>query len=189
MKLFISPHCDDETLFGAFTILREQPYVMIVYDGYVQQKRGLPVTMLQRRQESIAALDILGIPVNKILFGGLHDSRDVDVTGLGDLIYAATSNLKLDEIYLPAFEKDGHHQHNLVAQVRFTRSIGLTRVKRYMTYTSKGKSVSSNPVPINDPMWIAKKLQALACYTSQMCLDPRMGCRPHFLRSQEEFYA
>jgi LmbE family N-acetylglucosaminyl deacetylase len=189
MKLFVSPHNDDETLFGAFTILREQPVVLIVFDSYVQQKRGLPGWMHQRRNESIAALKILGIPENKILFGCLNDSRDVDVTRLGDLIYAATSNLKLDEIYLPAFEENGHHQHNLVAHVTFPRSIGIVPVKRYLTYTTKGKSVSNNPVSIENPIWIAKKLQALACYTSQMNLDPRMGCWPHFLRSQEEFYA
>ena len=189
MKLFVSPHNDDETLFGAFTILREQPYVMIVYDGYVQQKRGLPVTMLQRRQESIAALSILGIPLNKILFGFLDDSRDVDVTGLGDLIYIATSNLKLDEIFLPAFEENGHLQHNLVARVEFKNKLATVPIQRYLTYTSKGKSVSSNPVKVTDPMWIAKKLQALSCYTSQMSLDPHMGCAAHFLRSQEEFYA
>lgn len=189
MKLFVSPHNDDETLFGAFTILREQPYVMIVYDGYVQQKRGLPVTMLQRRQESIAALNILGIPINKILFGCLDDSKDVDVTRLGDLIYIATSNLKLDEIFLPAFEENGHPQHNLVARAEFKNKLVTVPIQRYLTYTSKGKSVSSNPVKVTDPMWIAKKLQALVCYTSQMSLDPRMGCWPHFLRSQEEFYA
>ena len=189
MKLFISPHCDDETLFGAFTILREQPYVMIVYDGYVQQKRGLPVTMLQRRQESIAALDILGIPLNKILFCALDDSKEYTEREIGERIITGChiADFQPEEIFMPTNEIKGHRQHNLVARAGLLGI--LPKITRYMTYTEMGKSVSGKPVVVENPMWIAKKLQALACYTSQMCLEPRMGCAAHFLRSQEEFYA
>ena len=189
MKLFVSPHCDDESLFGAFTILREQPYVMIVYDGYVQKQRGFSVTAYQRRQESIAALNILGIPMNKILFCALDDSKEYTEREIGERIATGyhIADFLPEEIFMPAIELGGHRQHNLVARAGLLRI--LPKITRYMTYTDNGKSMSDKPVVVENPMWIAKKLQALACYTSQMSLDPRMGCWPHFLRSQEEFYA
>ena len=41
-NLFISPHNDDETLFGAFTLCREAAdiQVVVVFDGHVQASRG-----------------------------------------------------------------------------------------------------------------------------------------------------
>jgi LmbE family N-acetylglucosaminyl deacetylase len=48
MNLFISPHCDDETLFGAYTIMNEKPKV------YIWE------TTPERLNESIEALKILG---------------------------------------------------------------------------------------------------------------------------------
>ena len=189
MKLFVSPHCDDETLFGAFTILREQPYVMIVYDGYVQQNRGLSVTPMERRQESIAALNILGIPMNKILFCALDDSKEYTEREIGERLITGCliADFQPEEIFMPAHELRGHRHHNLVARAGLLEI--LPKITRYMTYTDHGKSVSNKPVIVENPLWIARKLLALACYTSQMSLDPRMGCWPHFLRSQEEFYA
>jgi hypothetical protein len=44
VKVFLSPHHDDETLFGAFTLLRERPLVVIVTDSYVQFNRGDGIT-------------------------------------------------------------------------------------------------------------------------------------------------
>ena len=88
-----------------------------------------------------------------------------------------------DKIYAPAFEKDGHAQHNLVAE-----ACNGIATERYLTYTSAGKSTSSREVKIERPEWIAKKLRAMACYESQMSLDPRMGCWPHFVRGIQEYY-
>ena len=60
MKLFLSPHPDDETLFGAFTLMREKPLVVIITDSYIQQNRGENITPQQRFQESVNAMKILG---------------------------------------------------------------------------------------------------------------------------------
>lgn len=181
MKLFVAPHNDDEILWGAFTLLREKPLVLIVFDGYVQGQRGAPVTADQRRKESMAALEVLGL-VGHLRF---LNFRDDDPTVTEQMVARRIAALGAEEIYAPAFEPGGHHQHNLVANA----CNGLPVVKRYLTYTPAGKSTSAQEVPILDGSWIALKLRALACYASQHALDPRMGCWPHFLRDQREYYA
>ncbi len=179
MTVFVSPHNDDEVLFGAFTLLRERPLVLVAYDSYVQANRGLKVTAEQRRAETEAACEVLGV-IPRFL-GWRDDDLAINPLRLG----AEIERLAPDEVYGPAFEVKGHPQHNFVAGALN----GLRGVKRYLTYTAEGKSTSQNEVPICQGDWIGKKLKALSCYTSQFDLDPRMGCYPHFLRDQREYYA
>lgn len=176
MKLFVSPHNDDEALFGALTLLREKPLVVVVFDSYIQQNRGNRVTWEQRRDETRAACGILGCEVRYLGF------RDDDLTVTAGSIAHWIEALGPSEVWAPAYEPGGHHQHNLVARA-CDKLPGLTR---YLTYTVVGKS-KGREVPVLEPSWIGKKLQALACYESQW--DPRLGCWPHFLREQMEYYA
>ncbi len=178
MKLFVSPHCDDAELFACFTLLREKPLVIVVFDGYVQAARRLAVTWDQRRRETRAACAILDVEVR---FLGCRDDFPPDARSLNAMLASYYG----DAIYAPASETDGHAQHNLVAEA----CMGLPVIENYMTYTTRGKSTSDRPVPILDGSWIALKHKALACYESQMSLDPRMGCAPHFLRDMTEYYA
>jgi LmbE family N-acetylglucosaminyl deacetylase len=190
MKIFVSPHNDDETLFGAFTILREKPHVVIVYDSYVQKNRGFLPTVDQRRRESLDALEILGVPKEHVHFLGFRDDCTVSSSDIARRIELLTGGEKIEELFLPAQEADGHPQHNIVSGVHFYG--GLVSVPlpcHYLTYTFNGKSKSGLCVPLEHPGWIKKKLQALACYESQFSLEFGMGCWPHFLRSQEEYYA
>lgn len=178
-SIFLSPHNDDETLFGAFTLLREKPLVVIVFDSFVQPSRGNPGTeWTVRRAESIAACKILGCEVE---FLGFSDGDDhVSADAIRRRINVA--GLMRQKVFAPAVELGGHAQHNLVAA-----SIeNGPKVTRYMTYTPAGKSTSGHVVPILEPGWIGLKLQALACYGSQWA--PRLGCYPHFLRDQTEYY-
>jgi LmbE family N-acetylglucosaminyl deacetylase len=80
VAIFISPHNDDETLFGAFTILRTLPLVVVVFDSYAQEQRGNPVTWRQRRAETLAACEILGV---RAIFLGFSDA-DPSITA-GDV--------------------------------------------------------------------------------------------------------
>lgn len=180
--VFISPHDDDHALFGAFTCLRETPILVVVYDGYRQASRGLAVTAEDRMAETMRAAEILGCG------GPLRlGFRDDDPTVTSDRIRARAgevlNGLRPHEIYAPAIEEGGHAQHNTVAEAFHDRAW-----KQYLTYTTAGKSESPFMVPILEASWIEKKLLALACYKSQFNLDPRMGCWPHFLRNQEEYY-
>ncbi len=184
MSVFISPHDDDHALFGAFTCLREHPVLVVVFDGHVQQQRGLPVTCQERAAETEAAARILGC--SRVVRLGFSDAgplpRPADIL---QAIHDKVPAIHRGCWFLPAEEEDGHDQHNLVAQITPV----LKNCTPYLTYTRNGgKSTSDKPVQIEHGDWIASKLLALACYKSQMNMDPRMGCAEHFLRSQEEYY-
>lgn len=213
MKLFISPHNDDETLFGAFTILREKPMVVIVFDSYVQPSRGLPYCSWQdRRRESVKALAELGIAAGEwwnhkdaladmkrpssmdvkenyaIQFLGIHDS-DSDAIAFPKIcqgLYNMPQH-EFEEIYFPALEPNGHAQHNLVAHAVEGIFTDSAKLIPYLTYTrTRGKSRNSEPVSCT-PAMLAAKHRALACYESQM--NPATGCDSWFTGDVLEYYA
>jgi LmbE family N-acetylglucosaminyl deacetylase len=173
VRLFISPHNDDETLFGAFTILREQPLVLIVYDSWAQFRRGDPPTAEQRRGESMAAMRILGAGTE---FCGLSD----ETADPEECAAALRPYVGAREVWAPAFERNGNRHHNLIARVADSL---FPNSQRYMTYTSTGKSTGI-PAPI-EAGWTTKKLRALACYESQVEL---LRTREFFLNDQREYY-
>lgn len=182
MSIFVSPHDDDHALFGAFTCLREHPILVVVFDGHLQGQRGLPVTWQERASETAIAADIL--ECSRVVRLGFSDAGRMPSPAM--IMEAIRMHISgLDHLYIPAIEDDGHEQHNRVGGLcEFS-----TPHTRYATYTRNGgKTVTASPVPILKGEWIASKLQALSVYKSQMNMDPRMGCAPHFLRSQEEYY-
>jgi LmbE family N-acetylglucosaminyl deacetylase len=173
MNIFISPHNDDEVLFGTFTLLRERPMVVVVYDSYTQFRRGDPITAHQRRKESIRAMEILGIDV---AFCGLSD-EGVDAE---ECAAALAPYRDAGKVWAPAFEKDGNRHHNLIARVADSL---FPQSQRYLTYTLAGKS-RGVPVPYQ-PEWIAKKLLALASYESQIELP---ATAEFFMNDLHEYY-
>ena len=80
MKLFVSPHNDDAVLFGAFTLLRERPVVLTVFDSYVQVARGFKLADFSaRRNEDVRAVrDVLGCAIQ---FAAVRD----DIPGADSL--------------------------------------------------------------------------------------------------------
>lgn len=177
MKLFVSPHNDDETIFGAFTILRERPLVVVVFDSFIQPARGIPgTTAAERRAETAAACQILGVECQ---FIGYRDDQPPHA----DAIRGRLELFGVAEVWAPCTEMDGHEHHNLVARA----CLGLPGAKDfYLTYTKRGKSTNGRKVPY-EPHWIGLKLRALAEYKSQF--QPATGCAPHFIgRSLEEYY-
>jgi LmbE family N-acetylglucosaminyl deacetylase len=72
-SLALFPHNDDESLFMAYTLMREKPVVVIVFDSYVQNW----CTKEERRQESINALKLVGITP---IFLGLNDLTATETT-------------------------------------------------------------------------------------------------------------
>lgn len=185
MKLLISPHTDDETLFSAFTIQREKPQVVIVYDSYIQVQRGHAAAgRTVRRNESIAACKELGVA--EPIFLGFDDSADHSLDIEKRMMQAFRSFENVEAVWCPASEWDGHQQHNIVASICDLVFMDCIEAK-YLTYTrSKGKSTSSTLVK-PDTSWIIPKLKALACYKTQIEIVA-LGCWPHFLRDQNEYY-
>jgi hypothetical protein len=181
MKLFVGCHNDDAALWGHFTLQRERPAVLTVFDSYVQVSRGQPSCDAEtRRQEDLTAIrDGLGLPM---FFGGVRDDVSIedarpDVEKVLRLFPAAT------EVWIPAVEENGHDQHNLVGEIGFEVFAGA-RIHRYLTYTrTGGKSTGGTRVKCNGAM-VLKKLQALACYRTQIEIEA-LGCWPHFLDLNE----
>lgn len=66
MRVLLSPHNDDESLFAAYTIMRERPLVVLVTDSDLQP----PTTSQEQREESRCACEIMGVRVE---FLGLKD--------------------------------------------------------------------------------------------------------------------
>lgn len=183
MKLFISPHNDDETLFGAFSIMKEKPHVTIIFDSYVQVARGnLGATKARRRQESAEALGELG-PIGLSFLGLRDDAPDYDY--LRAWLKQRRDDGTVDGIICPAWEQDGHEQHNGVA--RICRDLWPDEQRtEYLTYTRTGGRSRSAHEVIPTPDMIARKHRALACYKSQMEVP---DCRPWFLSDLREYLA
>jgi LmbE family N-acetylglucosaminyl deacetylase len=179
MRLFLAPHNDDETLFGALSIQREQPLVVVVFEAYLQGKRGALITPQQRRNETLAAMKILGVHVE---FMGLRDDVVIEPTFLANDFCLKFKDRQIESVFAPAIEIGGNVHHNLVGQAANLQWPGI--VRHYTTYTSAGKS-RGYPVP-KQPDWIAKKLRALACYESQIA-EP--STQEHFMRDIYEYYA
>ena len=186
-KLFVSPHNDDAVMFGFFTLEREKPTVLTVFDSYVQPSRGFAeCDVMTRRLEDREA--IRGVAGCALQFGAVRD--DEREPGIRPAVRAALERWAgVEEVWLPAVEVGGHWQHNLVGEVG-GEVFEAARQHRYLTYTRDGKSTAStvpgvHRVPCTGAM-IRKKLLALACYRTQIEIEG-LGCWPHFVRSQEEY--
>jgi LmbE family N-acetylglucosaminyl deacetylase len=183
VKIFVSPHNDDAVLFGAFTLMREKPTVLTVFDSHVQVLRGHSrCDSLTRRAEDIAA--VWGVLGCDMIFGGVRD--DSDPASARAAVRDALTRWKASEVWIPQFEEGGHEQHNLIAEIGFG-VFERAKIHRYLTYTRGGKSTNGTPVECTGPM-VLKKLQALACYKTQLEIS-ELWCWPHFVRDQNEYLA
>jgi len=187
-NLLISPHCDDESLFCAFTLCREAAdiQVVVVFDGHIQAARGEAVTWPERRAETERALWELGVKKDPIFLG--YSDNAVSLLAIDNHMGHLSTTLKPgDTVYFPWQEPGGHEQHNLIGSIcesNFGRWEGVL-MKHYLTYTRHGKSTGGKEV-IPEPDWIILKLRALACYKSQITVA---NCREHFMRGLHEYYA
>lgn len=192
MKLLISPHNDDESLFCAFSIMYEKPLVCVVFDSYVQVARGfLGATAERRRRETYNALCHLRAPEPN--FVGLRDDAP-DYEYLRTWLKKRRDDEVFDGIICPAWEQYGHEQHNEVA--RICRDLWPAEQRtEYLTYTrthgrsrcirDEAEGVSKPAVEvIPTPDMIARKHRALACYSSQIEVE---NCRDWFLADLREY--
>jgi len=168
MNLWISPHNDDETLFGAFTLMREKPLVLIVTDSYIQALRGDGITADQRIRETLEAMKILDCPV---CFGGIPDSQITEE----ELFALFASFENFNRVYVPAVYGNGNPHHDLIGKVAIEH-FG-SKVIPYATYTKDNLYMTGNTEikPTDEEMGM--KIRALQCYHSQLSLP---STRPHF---------
>lgn len=159
--LFLSPHNDDETLFGAFTILRHNPHVIVCLKSVLQEARGTGITAVQRETETARALWWLGDPTwEQWQFSDMDPDWEALKTRL------SRGSVGYRRVFAPAYEQDGHEQHNKISQIA-RHIFGEEKVETYLTYRrGHGRSVGTE-VPY-EASWPMKKLRALACYETQI---------------------
>ena len=166
-SVLIAPHCDDESLFTSYTIIRKRPLVIIARSEH--NHRGISANT--RKSETISAMKILNAP---LVFLGMDNLHGIEQRLL---------TFKPDIAYIPSVQ-GGNVDHDLIGKI----CVGLWGNKciQYSTY-SKDNLVpvgSVEIIPTNDEVMIKGK--ALDCYTTQLILN-----KPHFdaVRGRSEYYA
>jgi LmbE family N-acetylglucosaminyl deacetylase len=184
MKLFLSPHNDDETLFGAYTLIREQPHVIVVLRSFVEAswENGPPYHV--RETETRKALGVLGLPAAYEQWPYRDSNPDWDE--IADQLGAYSEDCDIEHVWAPAVELGGHEHHNMLGEI--ARDVfPAESVTYYLTYIhGKGKSCDGIVVPTSHE-WEMKKVKALQQYKSQWELPQT---RMHFTeRNINEYYA
>ena len=174
-SILISPHQDDESLFGAYTIMREKPLVIICTDSYTQWERGDGITNEERTNESIEAMKLAGADVE---FLHIPDNEPLRLNLLEKL-----EDLRIkynpDIVYAPAQEEGGNMWHNAIG--RISKLAGFKEIKHYMTYGSANYTKTKGDelvIPTDKEKELKKKM--LACYPSQM----KISCRNFFINKE-----
>lgn len=155
-KIFLAPHNDDEALFGAYTILREKPLVVICTDSYIEFERGDGITKEERIEETKRAMDIMGV---KVEFLHIPDNQITE-----DILEKRLKDYKVDTVYAPAIEEGGNPTHNLVGKV----AKKLFETIHYTTYTKENTKTKGKIMLYPTPEERDKKKKALNCYPSQL---------------------
>jgi LmbE family N-acetylglucosaminyl deacetylase len=167
MNIAVIPHNDDESLFLAYTLIREKPLVLLVTDSFIQPNRGdVGCTAEIRRNETIRAMEILKCPV---VFLGIKDT-ELTEENFRQRIQFFTG---FEKVYIPAVQ-GGNPQHDLIGKVGrevFSNAVSYTTYTRTELYTRGTIEV------IPTPEEVELKERALWCYQSQINLP---STRPHF---------
>jgi len=158
-EMFLSPHNDDESLFGAFTILRHKPSVYFVTRSVKQAERG--ITYQQRDEESRQALQVLGA---EIQFLNIPEP-ELDVYKLTNILKEINSKRKIKVVYAPAFQ-GGHNHHDIVCLA--AEKVFGNKVIHYATYTKYNLTPKGNIELFPTKEELDFKNRALACYRSQL---------------------
>lgn len=166
MKLFLSPHSDDAELFGAFTIQRECPHVIVCTESWIQFNRGTGITQEQRWQETIEASEVLGYPLLNL---GIRDDEVTEEK----LEEALTKYVdKFEMVYAPMLQH-GNICHDMVHNV--AKKLWGDKMIEYSTYTPNVLWTIGNVEVIPTPEELEKKNRALMCHKSQFEIN-----RVHF---------
>lgn len=159
-SIFLAPHNDDEALFGAYTLMREKPLVIIVTDSFIQPERGeINCTAEIRRQETINAMAIAGCPV---VFLGIKDKELTE-----ELLIERLKPFNPEVVYAPAIH-GGNAHHDMVGRV--ARQLFPGRSRHYTTYTKLDLYTTGSTEIRPTEHEKALKTKMLNCYESQLAL-------------------
>lgn len=168
-RVFFAPHSDDETLFGAFTILRYRPRVVICFGSY-----GDYGDTAMREAETREAMSVLGASGVEQWAGGNGEALVAQMRAFDERVRPA-------HVWAP--DRDSSHRDHIAVAVA-ARDVFGPRVTTYHTYRYGEKVRSDRPVPY-EPAWVQQKLRALLRYQSQL-RHPR--AYQFFAKDLEEYY-
>ena len=138
-SLFVAPHPDDESLWGAYIIMSYDCDVAIFVDDKTPE---------QTKAECVEACKILGVKN----FSFIRDIKECSVD--------------YQNVFIPAPE-GGHKWHDAVCKIceSYFKDWAL---KYYMSYgPDKNKAPVGRLQVVANQVMLGKKLDALACYKSQ----------------------
>lgn len=156
MNLFLSPHNDDDALFGAYTCLQHRPKIVTVLRSFVESTWSPPVTYETRERESFLAAQVLGCEYEQWEYP--------DMSPDWEEISRALRQLKPERVWAPLVEEGGHPHHNAIGLIAGDL---WPQTVYYATYThANGKTTTGSRV---EPQaeWVALKRIAMDCYVSQ----------------------
>lgn len=160
MSLLLAPHGDDEALFAAYTCMRERLHVIICTQDANEDIRQV------RSLETARAIDILGCSHHEWPMPA--DKPDWDKARVWLSAWDSSSLVasRADRVYAPAVHPEGNEQHNIVGELAL--EIFGDRVVPYMTYAPRGQRQREGTEVVPCAFEIQWKLQALACYSTQI---------------------
>jgi glycosyltransferase involved in cell wall biosynthesis/LmbE family N-acetylglucosaminyl deacetylase len=175
--IFLAPHNDDESLFGAYTLMRHKPLVVVVTDSYIQSQRGdKGCSAEERRQETIEAMKVVGCPV---VFLGIKDTELTE-----EILRERLKGFNPGTIYIPALQ-GGNRHHDLINKVALDM-FGKNRCEQYCTYTKREFWTTGSWELTPTEQERELKNEMLDCYKSQLKLKTTI---PHFaaVRNKSEW--
>jgi hypothetical protein len=184
--LLFEPHQDDAVLFACFSLIRHQPFVITVLESQLQEQRGTGVTQDERWGENNDALaGVLGLTWAQWDFSDINPPWDKIEEAVAGTKTWFNQEGNDSVVFAPRPEYGGHEHHNTIGQI--VESVyGPRETTGYYTYTrGGGKSRGGFAVPF-EPAWVQMKLEALACYHSQIRVE-ELNCWQHFTEDLNEY--
>lgn len=182
IPVLFAPHNDDEALFCSFTIQRVQPLVVVCYRSVVQNDLG--ITADERESETAAAMRALGSDSTRWHQWQFPDDGSTTDEQIEGNMWGLLDPMSDDKpaVFVPSASPRGHRDHNQINRVAHTVFDDVTE---YCTYDYGGpKHRSRNEVEPTGDM-ILRKLNALACYRSQI----ERGPSRFWMEDLREYYA
>lgn len=162
MNLLIAPHGDDETLFAAYTCMRERPHIIVC------TRDADPEVGEVRSRETATAIQILGCSHQEWQMSAANIDWNWAREQMALWLDPERNAAEVQKVYAPAVNALGHEQHNGFG--RIAQDIFGDRVQPYLTYAPRGKRERVNGdleiKPTTDE--ISRKLRAMAAYKSQI---------------------
>ncbi len=186
--LVIQPHSDDAVLFACYQLMYEptKTTIVTVLRSAKQEKWG--ISDRERQQEDFGAAMCLGVGVKALEEAGLGgvcgNDEEPDWGGVrGCLASLAELLITPVKVLAPAWEVDGHEDHNRVAELVAEFWPDYTA---YMTYR-RGHGRSEGALEVRPSAgWRARKMRAMSYYESQIDLE---NTRPWFNNWDREWLA